>query len=489
MFSFIQERGDFCLKFSNFFSYLCFYASLLVVIHSDFVEAFGVASKTNKNRFLNTNNSNKQTKKKPTLLYNKKTYSGIIVRVNGDIITQRDLDEAVRFAELLGRSKIEESQKNEFIKEVLRDKINECLEEECLKKITKMLSKSGRKTEFVSQKEVEESFNDMAKLYRMIPSHFRHFLEKNRIRVETVFRKIRVELGWRLYIKNRYGRDINISYGEAKKLETILKEKMNQEACFVSRIFLPVFSKHEDPCVRANANNLLEMIRHGADFANLARQFSKGAEAIKGGIIGWVFAGTLSDNETNVLRNMSVGSCELVRTNRGYSILFLQDRKEAGPQTYTKVRLRQVICPLEHGRPSQEALTPILDYIASIKKDSKNCDVFINKALESGIMGVTEEVSVVLEQMPSEFRKNIENIGSGRIGNPIITDDAIVVVCVKEKEKHEIKTPTAEEIKAQKMSERLTTISERELRTLLKKASIKIDSRYVLGPAYSDREQ
>ena len=48
-----------------------------------------------------------------------------------------------------------------------------------------------------------------------------------------------------------------------------------------------------------------------------------------------------------------------------------------------------------------------------------------------------------------------------------------------------MKTPTAEEIRIQKTNERLSALSERELRGLVKKASIFVDKNYSLGADYS----
>lgn len=434
-------------------------------------------------------NQQKQNKKNIKNSFNKsesqKAYNGIIVRVNGSIITKRDLDEAVSLTEFLTGTHVDASQKAEFSKEVLREKIHEILEEENIAKIKSVLAQSGQKVDFAPAADVEESYNAVAKRMNLSAAQLEQTLKKIGVKKATLIRKIRTEMGWNSYIRGRYGRDVAISDKNAKKAEEEILAKMNQEAFFVGRIFLPVRNKSDEASVRNHANNILNMIHKGGSFTSLARQFSKGVEASKGGVIGWVFKGTLSDQETEDLASMSVGSYKIARTDRGFSILFLQEKKAPGPQTYTTLRFKQVICPFQNGRPPKEAMKQLLDFIAESKRSSKNCNDFIAKAKESGIMGVTDEVSAVLEQMLPEYRKNIGGVEAGKVGEPIITDEAVVLICMLEKKKHTIKPPTMEEIRNQKIGERLMSLSERELRGLIKKASIYTDPSYRLGADYS----
>lgn len=477
--------GDFPLKFfksTSFVSVACL-CSMMMVSSVDYVEA---ANKTAKSA-IKQKKSKKIKNKKPAQPKQSvnKSYTGIIVRVNGSIITQRDLDEAVSLSEFLSRTHVDKAQRAEFANEVLRERIHEILEEENVAKIRAMLAKNGQKVDFAPAADVKESYESIAKKHKMTPDQLEQALKKIGVKKATLIRRIRTEIAWNSYIRGRYGRDVAISDKNAKKAEQEVLAKMNQEAYFVGRIFLPVFSKSGEASVRAHANNILNMINRGASFSDLAQQFSKGVEAKKGGIIGWVFNGTLSDPETDALKSMAVGSYKMVRTDRGFSILFLQEKKAPGPQTYTTLRFRQVICPFQNGRPPKEALDQLFAFIADMKKSSKNCNDFIRKAQESGIMGATEEVSAVLEQMLPEFRKSIGGVPAGTVGQPIVTNEAVIMICMLEKKKHTIKPPTKEEIVNQKIGEKLMSLSERELKGLLKKASIYTDSNYRLGADYS----
>lgn len=406
-----------------------------------------------------------------------KNYVGIVSKANGAITTIEDLKEAIRLTELMMGIQTDKSQEKRFSEEVLKEHIHEQLKDQCL-------AKFAQKNGWVSQKEVDATFADIAKRYHMSVAEFEKFLTSKNIKKDTLLKRIKTEMSWVAYINARYGKDVNISENEAKKAAAEIEEKATQESFFVSRMFFPILRTSESASVQAHANNILQMLNRGADFANIARQFSKSADAKNGGALGWVFDGQLSDAEMKTLKEMLVGSYKIVKNERGYAILFLQDKKNAGPRTYSNVKFRQVVYPFDE-RLTKEGMQHLLDYISDMKKSSRNCQEFIQKARESGIMGISDEASGTLESMIPEYRSVVARIPAGGVGDPIITDKGIVLVCLLEKETKVMKTPTAEEIRIQKTNERLSALSERELRGLIKKASIFVDKNYSLGADYS----
>lgn len=406
-----------------------------------------------------------------------KNYIGIVSKVNGSITTIEDLKEAIRLTQLMMGIQIDKSQEKRFAEEVLKEYIHEQLKDQCL-------AKFAQKTGWVSQKEIETAFSDIAKRYHMSVPEFEKFLASKNIKKDTLLKKIRIELSWVAYINARYGKDVNISENEAEKAATEMEEKTTQESFFINRMFFPVVRASEDSSVHAHVNNILQMLNHGADFANTARQFSKSADAKNGGTLGWVFEGQLSEAEMKALKEMSVGAYKVVKNERGYVILFLRDKKDAGPRTYSNIKFQQVVYPFDE-RPTKEGMQHLLAYISDMKKSSKNCRDFVQKARESGIMGISDEVSGTLESMIPEYRSVVAHVPAGEISNPIITDKGIILVCILDKQTKVMKTPTAEEIRIQKTNERLGALSERELRGLIKKASIFVKKDYSLGADYS----
>ncbi len=89
------------------------------------------------------------------------------------------------------------------------------------------------------------------------------------------------------------------------------------------------------------AGNLVERLRNGADFAELARLHSTDASAGKGGDMGYLHRGMLSAEAEAVADKLSEGEVsDPVRVLEGVAILRLVERKPALQRDYDQVRDR-----------------------------------------------------------------------------------------------------------------------------------------------------
>ena len=79
---------------------------------------------------------------------------------------------------------------------------------------------------------------------------------------------------------------------------------------------------------RARAEQALEQIKSGADFAQIAVSFSDSADALQGGILGWRPAGRLPIIFLEALRSMQVGDVSgVLRSANGFHIIKLLDKR------------------------------------------------------------------------------------------------------------------------------------------------------------------
>jgi parvulin-like peptidyl-prolyl isomerase len=90
--------------------------------------------------------------------------------------------------------------------------------------------------------------------------------------------------------------------------------------------------------VEKKANELLEQVRQGADFAELAKRHSNGATAQRGGELGSFERSQLSKEIADRVFNLRRGQVtDVIRTQGGFLILRVDDRFEAGLQPVDKV--------------------------------------------------------------------------------------------------------------------------------------------------------
>lgn len=98
-------------------------------------------------------------------------------------------------------------------------------------------------------------------------------------------------------------------------------------------------AEEEEEKVREKATMVLEKARKGEDFVNLAKKYSEGPTAPKGGDLGYFSKGRMAKPFEEASFNIKKGEIsELVRTQFGYHIIKVEDVKEARVKGLEEVR-------------------------------------------------------------------------------------------------------------------------------------------------------
>lgn len=89
------------------------------------------------------------------------------------------------------------------------------------------------------------------------------------------------------------------------------------------------------------AERLIEQLRTGTDFAELAMMHSADESSARGGDMGYLHAGMLTEGAQSVVNELEIGAISApVRLLEGVAIFRVEDRKPATLLTYAKVRQR-----------------------------------------------------------------------------------------------------------------------------------------------------
>ena len=79
---------------------------------------------------------------------------------------------------------------------------------------------------------------------------------------------------------------------------------------------------------QSKALEILEQIKQGKNFSDLAQQFSQCPSGKRGGSLGWFGPGQMVREFENAVKNMNKGAIsEPVKTQFGYHIIRLDDKK------------------------------------------------------------------------------------------------------------------------------------------------------------------
>ncbi len=165
------------------------------------------------------------------------------------------------------------------------------------------------------------------------------------------------------------------------------------------------------------AKALYDSVKAGADFAELARQYSADGSAQAGGDLGWFNQGTMVTEFDNMAFSMNPNDIsEPVRTQFGWHIIKLHDKKEekekAPGQTESKlVKKAHASHILIRAELSQESTDEIYNRL----------EAFRAAAEKSGFEKAAQDLQMPLKQAAPFFRgKNIQFIGN----NPQVSDFA-----------------------------------------------------------------
>lgn len=91
--------------------------------------------------------------------------------------------------------------------------------------------------------------------------------------------------------------------------------------------------------VKEDATDVLQQLRNGGDFVALARQYSEGPSAERGGLLGTFRSGELLPGFEEAVATLQAGEIsDLVRTRVGWHIIRLEDQKAGGHKSFKDVQ-------------------------------------------------------------------------------------------------------------------------------------------------------
>ncbi len=390
-------------------------------------------------------------------------YEGIVAIINGNIITSQDLDDQVKIAMFASGLKDSREVRTEILKNIVTEELK-----------WNLLKKFSDRVIWVTDKEVEGAFSDIAARNNMSKESFSKLLASKGINEKAFKHSIRVNLSWIEYIKAKYGRNVNITERELVSTLDSIKEMKKKESFFVSRMFFPVIgSDSAKSAVKSRVENIRKMLAQGARFGELARKFSKSPDARNGGDLGWIYEGQLSREEYSALKTMRVGETKVVQNSRGFYILQLKDKREAGKDNITHLQFVQVGVPVPEHANGQDTR----GLINQLKERYPKAKDFINQARTIGCF-VSDPMSGVLEAMNPEIRGALEHCGINGLSRVISNGQALFVFCVLNRREEKIPEPTLNDIRNQKINEKFSIFSDKELSELKKKADVILDQKY-----------
>lgn len=381
--------------------------------------------------------------------------------VNDDVISGYDLERRV---ELVIRSA--QMQDTAEVRRQLRPKVLEDLIDEKLQ-----MQAADRLNITVSEQDMAAAVASLERQNNVPAGRFDDFIRHLGIDRDSLMQQIRTRLAWNKVLSRKLA---PIPEEEIDEEMRHLETEVGKPEYRISEIYIPTNAPDREDEARQTAARLLDQINGGASFAAAARQFSSGATAARGGVVGWVKPDQLSPEIKQGLAHLQIGEVsQPIRTPIGYYLIKLHDRRHfmASDPSDIKLHLRQVMFSLPEGagQPQiDEAQRRARDFAAA----ATGCNELEERAakvedadyVDLGILGLT--------QLATSIRSAVKTLPVNRFSEPVVVPAgvALFMVCNRDEPKNDGLTRNA--VVEEMMQKRLSRLAQRYIRDLRRDALV-----------------
>jgi peptidyl-prolyl cis-trans isomerase D len=204
----------------------------------------------------------------------------------------------------------------------------------------------------------------------------------------------------------------------------------------------------EIAAIEKKARDVLNQIKGGADFAELAKKYSDDTTASNGGELGWVVRGQTVKEFEDTAFSMKPGQVsELVKTVYGIHILKLEDKQTAHLQSFGEVK-GAILAELEKQRvaDAQEKLADDLSSRLRLRPEAFD-EVTRKAGLEPKISPLFQYGQAVADLGSGDTFENLAfQLHKGEVGTPISVPKGQAIIQLADIVPEHV--PTLEEVRA-----------------------------------------
>ncbi|WP_374763983.1 peptidylprolyl isomerase [Yunchengibacter salinarum] len=390
--------------------------------------------------------------------------NSIEVLVNDEPITSFDINRRLRLVIAVSGGV---SSEEEFMQ--LREQVIKALVDEKLQ-----IQEAAENDLTVQDEELERFFARRAEGTGQSPEQFERALEQIGAGRETMVNQMRAELVWSRLVQGRMGAFVSVSDEEVNAFIQRIYDNKGKFEYRLSEIVLLTESSAQNEAIKANAEEIVERIRDGAPFPQLAQQLSASPTAAVGGDLGWVTSDDLSAAQEKAVNTINIGDvADPIRTPGGYVIIAVRDRRRiltADPLD-KQLDLRQL--HLKADTPDlEDAETRFRNTIENMPPEGERCGQLESVAEKAGANGRLDLGQLRLRDLQGSIRKAVQDLEDGQATDIIALDDGLHVLVVCGTTEPEIREPEYDQIYNQLEQQRLSMMGRRYLRDLRRDAII-----------------
>ncbi len=260
----------------------------------------------------------------------------IVAVVNQEVITLSEVEKVIGplRAQIEARDRLE---KQKALQEVSQKALNQIIEERL---VDQEARRSGVK---VSSKEVEETIEEVKKRNNVTQEQLEAALRRDGLTLEAYKKDLEKNLQRLRLLQSNVKLNTKASEKELEEFYRANRERYQSEFAYRPGHILFLIPKNANPEevreTRKKGERVLEKIRAGGDFGEMALLYSQDLSSKDRGDLGYFKKGELLpafEKEALRLRVGEVGG--IIRTEHGFHIIKLLDRKGGEPKSFEEVR-------------------------------------------------------------------------------------------------------------------------------------------------------
>jgi peptidyl-prolyl cis-trans isomerase C len=263
-------------------------------------------------------------------------FPAVVARVNGKPILGRDLETKVRSQLAPMGNPAWKNLREDYRQELTSQALGSLLASELI------YQKATAAGTAVTDAEVKTEFEKLQKTFSNDAEMNLALADRGTDRA-GVAKELQKSLVVAKYIQDTITKKVAVTPPEVQEYYNAHTEDFRHPDVVRSSHILLVLPENPMPeqekAAKQRAESLLARVKKGEDFAKLAREYSQDSSASQGGDIGYVPKGQLAAEYESVAFTLPVGSVsDVVRTQFGYHIIKVTDRKRAGVSTLDEIR-------------------------------------------------------------------------------------------------------------------------------------------------------
>lgn len=393
--------------------------------------------------------------------------SVIVAIVNGEVISQADVDNRRRLFALSTGLPVTQDVLDRLTPQVIRQLVDERLR----------LQEVLRRHIVVSDQEIAQAIGEIEQQNNMPAGALRQRLAKQGVPFRTLIDQLRVQLGWGRVLREKLGSQTVVTDADIAQQAAILKAQTGQPEFNVGEIFVSVSDPANTEDARRFSDTVIQQLRAGAAFPVVAAEFSQAQNALQGGELGWVQPSQLDPAVLRVLQEMPVGAISNpIAVPGGFSIVTLRAKRQIGSDPATMIDMRQVLfrfnSPLDPANPTAQQ-RDALEQARKLAASVKDCAGMEAAAKAAGDPKAGNPGELRLEGVAVPALRNVmATLPIGKASEPLVANDGVAVMMVCSRDTKNLGVPDRKAMADTIVAERVELASRQLMRDLERRAMI-----------------